>query len=212
VTARRVLAGLAVALAVAGAAALAGAVTGAFASSSTGPARVLPEATAPERPAAPSGPLGRSTPVRLDIPAIDVHSGLLELGLDPDGTTEEPPLDSPDAGWYVHSPTPGEIGPAVLLGHVDSARSGPGVFHDLAALLPGDAVTVQRADGSTAAFVVDRVAHHPKAEFPTAEVYGDIPHAGLRLITCGGEFDRGTGHYRDNVVVYASAVTGGQGA
>jgi hypothetical protein len=211
VTVRRALAGVAVVLALAGAIAVVGAVTGAFASP-PGPVRVLPEAGPGERTTAAPGPLGRSTPVRLDIPAIDVHSGLLALGLDPDGTTEEPPLDSPDAGWYSHSPTPGEIGPAVLLGHVDSARTGPGVFHDLAALLPGDAVSVLRADGSTAGFVVDRVEHHPKDEFPTAGVYGDIPYAGLRLITCGGEFDRGTGHYLDNVVVYASAVAGGRGA
>ncbi|MCO1654712.1 class F sortase [Pseudonocardia sp. S2-4] len=185
---------------------------GAFAAAPPGPHRTLLEA-GPTGPAAgASGPLGRSVPVRLDIPAIDVHSGLLALGLDPDGTTEEPPLDSPDAGWYSHSPTPGEIGPAVLLGHVDSARTGPGVFHDLPALRPGDEVRVLRVDGSTAVFAVDRVARHPKSGFPTAEVYGDIPHAGLRLITCGGEFDRGTGHYRDNVVVYASAVTGGSQA
>ncbi len=198
-----VVTGLAALLVVAGA----GAATAALAAGGdAGPRRALPVAAAPPGPASPVAPLGRSAPVRLEIPAIGVRSGLLDLGLDPDGTVAEPPPDSPDAGWYVHSPTPGEVGPAVLLGHLDSARTGPGVFHDLAALRPGDAVRVAREDGTTAAFVVDRVARHPKAEFPTAEVYGDIDHPGLRLITCGGAFDRATGHYRDNVVVYAGAV------
>ena len=146
-------------------------------------------------------PLGRSVPVRLTIPAIGVDTDLLAVGLAADGTVEVPPLESPLAAWYEYSPTPGELGPAVLLGHVDSARSGPSVFYDLAALEPGDAVTVDRADGSVVAFAVERVERYPKAAFPTADVYGDLPYPGLRLITCGGGFS--DGHYLDNVVVYA---------
>ena len=159
---------------------------------------------APEPAAAPT--LGASAPVRLQIPAIAVDGALLTVGLNPDGTLQVPPLDSPLAAWYEHSPTPGERGPAILVGHVDSARTGPGVFHDLPALQPGDRITVGRADGSSATFAVERVERYPKAAFPTAEVYGDIDHAGLRLITCGGAFDRGSGHYLDNVVVYAVAT------
>ncbi len=149
---------------------------------------------------------GRSVPVRLDIPAIGVHAGLLTLGLQPDRSVAVPPLDSVDAGWYEYSPTPGEVGPAVVLGHVDSARTGPGVFFDLPQLVPGDAVRVTRADGSVAAFRVDRVEHHPKSAFPTTAVYGDIDHPGLRLITCGGTFDRSARSYVDNVIVFASGV------
>ncbi len=143
--------------------------------------------------------LGRSIPVQLDIPAIGVHTALLSLGLQSDGSLAVPPLDSRNAGWYSNSPTPGEVGPAVVLGHVDSARTGPGVFYDLRTLLPGDAVRVTRADGTVAAFRVDKVARFPKAMFPTAAVYGNIDHPGLRLITCGGAFDRSAHSYVDNV-------------
>ena len=126
---------------------------------------------------APGLTLGRSVPVRLDIPAIGVHAGLVTLGVQPDRSVAVPPLGSRDAGWYEHSPTPGEVGPAVLLGHVDSAR-GPGVFYNLRMLMPGDVVRVTRADGTVAAFRVDRIGHYPKSAFPTAAIYGDIDHPG----------------------------------
>jgi sortase (surface protein transpeptidase) len=171
-----------------------------------GPHRVAAGPTAvPAAQAAGASVLGRSEPVRLRIPAIAVDTPLLDLGLRDDGRVEVPPLDSPEAGWYRYSPTPGERGPAVLLGHVDSAKSGPGVFYDLPALAPGDPIEVTRADGSTVSFVVDRIGHYPKATFPSADVYGDVPGAELRLITCGGAFDEGSGHYEDNIVVYAVA-------
>jgi sortase (surface protein transpeptidase) len=98
-------------------------------------------------------------------------------------------------------------GQAVVLGHVDSARSGPGVFFDLRAAAPGDAIAVTRADGSVARFRVDRIGTYPKSAFPTAEVYGDLDHPGLRLITCGGHFDRAARSWTDNVIVYASAAS-----
>ncbi|MCW0216392.1 MAG: class F sortase [Pseudonocardia sp.] len=167
------------------------------------PGRLAEAAPSPAGPA----PLGRSLPVTLDVPAIGVHAAVLRTGLAPDGTVEVPPLGSPDASWYENSPTPGERGPAVLLGHVDSARWGPGVFFDLRALVPGDEVAVTREDGSVARFRVDRVAQYPKTAFPTAAVYGDLDHPGLRLITCGGAFDRSARSYADNVIVYASAVS-----
>jgi len=154
----------------------------------------------------PAPALGRSAPVALDIPAIGLHSALMTLGLAPDGRVAVPPLDSPDAGWYEHSPTPGEIGPAVLLGHVDSRATGPGVFYDLRMLTAGDGVRVSRADGSIAEFRVDRVERYPKSAFPTTAVYGDIDHAGLRLITCGGAFDPAAHSYVDDIVVFASGV------
>jgi hypothetical protein len=171
---------------------------------------VIAPPAVPAGGAVPDTALGPSAPVSLDAPAIGVHSSLLHLGLNPDGTVEVPPLDSPQAGWYENSPTPGELGPAVILGHVDSARTGPGVFYDLRTMLPGDGITVGRADGTTVAFRVDRVVTYPKNSFPTAAVYGDIDHAGLRLITCGGRFDRSARSYEDNIVVYASAVSAGQ--
>jgi hypothetical protein len=154
------------------------------------------------------GPLlPTSKPVTLDIPSIDVHSSLLSLGLAADGSIEVPHGARYDrAAWYRYSPTPGALGPAILLGHVDSAADGPSVFFRLGELGRGDRVSVVRADGSVATFAVDEVHRYSKDRFPTHLVYGDIDHAGLRLITCGGPFDETTGHYLDNVVVFASLV------
>lgn len=154
-------------------------------------------------------PLPASIPVRLQVPAAGVDTDLLTLGLRADGTVEVPPhadREESRAGWYRYSPTPGERGPAVLLGHVDSAHDGPAVFYDLGEVRPGDTVTVWRADGRGAVFRVTRVALHSKDRFPTEEVYGDTPGAELRLITCGGAFDRSAGSYTDNVVVDAVLV------
>jgi hypothetical protein len=182
------------------------------------PERAVPERAATEpggggasapghRPRTAKPPAGRSVPTRLDIAAIGVHTGLIRLGLNKDGTVEVPPLagDSP-AGWYQHSVTPGENGSAVLLGHVDSARDGPAVFYRLASLRTGDVITVRRADGSTVRFGVTGSRRYPKKSFPTDDVYGPAPYPVLRLITCGGSFDRGRGSYRDNLVVSARAL------
>jgi sortase (surface protein transpeptidase) len=148
--------------------------------------------------------LPASMPVRVQIPALGVTSRIMELGLERDGSMEVPPGAYP-VGWYDGSPTPGQLGPAVLAGHVDWDGE-PGAFYGLRELLPGDTVVVDRADGITTTFRVDRVEEHPKDDFPTDEVYGDIDHVGLRLITCGGAFDEDTGDYLDNVIVYASLM------
>jgi sortase (surface protein transpeptidase) len=153
---------------------------------------------------APVG-LGASVPVHLDIPAINVSTALIELGLNADGTIAVPPLQAgAPAGWYRNLASPGEVGPAVILGHVDTARDGPAVFYQLRELRPGDEVSVRRADGRTAVFGVDRVAEYPKAQFPSGEVYGATDRPVLRLITCGGTFDRLHRSYRGNVIVYAT--------
>jgi len=144
-------------------------------------------------------------PVSVALPSIGVTSDLMRLGLNDDGTVQVPPLEADDrAGWYERGPAPGAIGPAVLLGHVDSAEYGPGIFFDLGAVQAGDTVEVSRADGSVAEFVVDRVEVHPKDEFPTIEVYGNTDDAELRLITCGGDFDSAVRSYEDNVIVFAT--------
>jgi LPXTG-site transpeptidase (sortase) family protein len=172
---------------------------------------VRPTSSAPPAPSAPSvdlidGPmLAASAPRRLEIPALDVMStALVPLGLQPDGTMEVPE-DGKGVGWYTGAPTPGALGPAVLAAHVDWAGE-LGVFHELHEMETGDSVLVGRADGSTEEFRVTRVEQYPKDRFPTEEVYGMIAHAGLRLITCGGEFDEGQDSYRDNIVVYAQLV------
>ncbi|NJC70691.1 class F sortase [Planosporangium thailandense] len=150
-------------------------------------------------------PLGPSVPVRLDIPAIGLSTPLMALGRNADGTIAVPPLrhDAP-AGWYRYLATPGEVGPAVILGHVDTARDGPAVFYRLRDLRSGDTVTVRRLDGSTAVFTVTRTAQYSKLAFPTEAVYGAVDRPALRLITCGGTFDPINRQYRSNIVVYAT--------
>ena len=146
-------------------------------------------------------------PVSLSVPAIGAHSSLLRLGQNADGTVQVPSLGADSrAGWYRYSPTPGQLGPAVILGHIDSAKYGPGIFFKLGALRPGDKVSVDRADRTTAVFRVDRVAEYPKDHFPTLQVYGNIDHAGLRLITCGGSFNLSKHSYHDNIVAFASLL------
>jgi sortase (surface protein transpeptidase) len=144
-------------------------------------------------------------PIHVRVPAIGVDSSLLRLGVDRQGALV-PPADFVRAGWFAGSAAPGDTGPAVLAGHVDSYE-GPAVFFRLAELERGDEVLVERADGTTVRFTVTEVDRYPKDEFPTELVYGATPRAELRLITCGGEFDRDVRSYRDNVVV--SAVLAG---
>ena len=148
--------------------------------------------------------LSRSEPVRVEIPALGVVSDVVGLGRRADGTMEVPTGAYP-AGWYTEAPTPGELGPAIIAGHVNWAGE-PGVFARLHEIEPGAEVVVRRRDGSTAVFRTDRVEAHPKDRFPTEDVYGNLDHPGLRLITCGGEFDHQAGSYADNVVVYATFV------
>jgi sortase (surface protein transpeptidase) len=164
-------------------------------------------AAVPHTSAASVQTLPASTPERVQIPALGVTSRIMELGLERDGSMEVPPGAYP-VGWYDGSPSPGELGPAVLAGHVDWEGE-PGAFFGLRELLPGDTVVVDRADGIVATFRVDRVEEHPKDDFPTEEVYGDIGYPGLRLITCGGAFDESTGDYQDNIIVFASLAVGG---
>jgi len=152
--------------------------------------------------------LPSSKPVAIDIPAIGVHSALQYLGLTAQHTLQVP-APGPhynEAAWYKYSSTPGSLGPAVILGHVDSEAQGPSVFFNLGDLRPGDKVLVTRADGLVAVFRVDGVRLYPKDQFPTLLVYGNTDYAALRLITCGGRFDHATGHYLDNLVVFASLV------
>ncbi|GAA1865383.1 class F sortase [Brevibacterium marinum] len=148
-----------------------------------------------------------STPTRLTIPAIDVDTSIMELGLADGDELEVPPLgkDAP-AGWYERSPTPGEVGPSLIVGHVDSAHDGPAVFYELGDLQPGDTINATRDDGSTAIFSVDDVTDYGKDDFPEYKVYGNTDDPEIRLITCGGDFNEQTGHYEDNIVVTGHLV------
>jgi Sortase domain len=152
--------------------------------------------------------LRRSLPVSVDIPAIGVHSRLLQLGDNADGTVQVPSLatQAGEAGWYNYSATPGQIGTSVIVGHVDTYR-GPAVFFNLGALQPGDRVDVTLADGITAVFRVTGVREYLKSRFPAETVYHTPGYAALHLITCGGAFDYTTRNYLSSTVVFASLTS-----
>jgi len=151
--------------------------------------------------------LARSSPVSIDIPSIHVHAKIIPLGLNPNGTIAVPPLSDPMVtAWYDKGPAPGEPGAAAILGHVDAASVGPAVFYNLGNLRPGAKILVRLRSGQTAIFAAYSVALYAKAKFPTARVFGYTSWPTLRLITCGGTFDTGTGHYLGNIVAFASYV------
>jgi hypothetical protein len=154
----------------------------------------------PYRPSTPV--LAVAAPVRLDIPSIGVSTNLESLGLEPDGTMQVPARWE-EAGWYAGGPRPGEDGPAVIAGHVDST-TGPAVFFHLQELRAGDQVRVTRGDGSVARFVIDRLQQFPKSSFPTSLIFGPTPGPTLRLVTCGGAFDETRRSYLQNLVAFAS--------
>lgn len=161
-----------------------------------------PETAAPQE--ARLGPaLPRSPAEHLDIPSIGVSAPFTELTLDQSGVLIPPPSDNNNlAGWFNGGPSPGERGNAIVAGHVDT-KTGPAVFYPLSTLKRGSRVTVTRADGIVATFVVDSVETFSKANFPDDRVYGQTPDAQLRLITCGGSYDRTVRDYTANVVVFA---------
>ncbi|GGY27980.1 class F sortase [Streptomyces omiyaensis] len=189
-------------------AALAGCSAQAGPTAATPPARIAePSAPAPAATAsaAPVKPLARSLPVRVQLPSAAVDArGILDLGLNADGTVEVPSVAQADRiGWYTKGVTPGETGPAVLIGHFDTER-GPAVLKDVSKVRVGDELTVTRADGTAAVFRVRELQQVDKDAFPTEKVYGDTRRPELRVITCGGELV--DGHRPDNIILYADLV------
>ena len=164
-----------------------------------------PRAEAPTstRPAT-NGRLETGRPVSIVIPAAGVDARVVPVGLRADRTMEVPGVEL--AGWYAPGPRPGEAGPAVVVGHVDS-RDGPAVFFRLGELRRGDRIVVGQHGGGDRAFVVQRVERWAKEALPTRRIWNRTRAPVLRLITCGGSFDRSTGHYRDNLIVYAGLAT-----
>jgi len=185
--------------------------TGATAAPTSDPAATTSGTTTPAPPAAADASpaaaadtaLPASVPGTVTIPSIGVSSNLLQLGKQANGEVETPPGEpgSP-AGWYKNSPTPGQNGSAIILGHVNSTKGPVGVFYRLHELTPGQTFSVTRADRTEAIFTVDKVDTYRKANFPTVDVYKNADRPEIRLITCGG-YDPATGEYLDNTVVYA---------
>ncbi|MEU0681296.1 MULTISPECIES: class F sortase [Streptomyces] len=162
-------------------------------------------ASRPQESLAAARPLDYSLPLRIRVKRLGITAAIRPVGLNPDGTVEVPgPEQAEDAGWYKAGAAPGQAGPAVVLGHVDSAvlSGGRAAFYTLGAAREGDRVEVDRADGITARFTVDAVTVVAKSRFPTRAVYGPTDTAQLRLITCGGNFSTTSG-YSANVIVYA---------
>lgn len=152
-------------------------------------------------PSAPAEVRTDAVPTRVQIPAIGLDSALEDLALGADGRLSAP-VDYDLAGWYAGGVVPGEVGPAIIAGHVDSPTA-PAVFAEIGTLTTGDEIIVSLSDGSTRTFSVSGTTQSAKAEFPTASVYSNVPTPELRLITCGGAFDASTGHYLDNLIVFA---------
>ena len=171
-----------------------------------GPAEQIPAnvgSSVPTLDGAVAAPLAFSRPVQIEIPKLDVDAPVMRLGLAANHTVAVPPLENHNlAGWYDGSVTPGQKGTAVILGHVDSF-TGISVFFYIKTLRRGNQIKVMRANGSTAIFTVDGVQKVVKTAFPTSDVYGQVRYPGLRLITCGGQFDTATRQYLDDIVVYA---------
>ncbi|MEV5715432.1 class F sortase [Amycolatopsis mediterranei] len=166
-----------------------------------------PKAAAPA-PAPPSMPVTVPfkglRPTSVKIPKIGAESTLLAVAVKPDGSISVPSVRTPmQAAWYKLSPVPGDVGPAIVLGHVDGDKK-PGIFFKLKDLAPGDEVDIDRSDGRKLKFVVDRVTQVPKDTFPRDAVYGNSAEPELRLITCGGAFDHAEHSYQGNIVVYAN--------
>jgi hypothetical protein len=170
------------------------------------PGSSIPAAGRPLPLGVPAAEDRPAPPAALTIPTIGVEAQLEHLAVRDDGTLAAP-VDFARAGWFAEGPAPGERGPAVIVGHVDS-RDGPAVFYRLAELAPGDPIEVTRADGTVARFTVTDTLEAAKDAFPTESVYGPTPGPTLRLITCTGAFDRAARHYLSNLVVYAApAIT-----
>lgn len=168
------------------------------------PSRPAPSGKARKR-AAPPRTLPRSRATRLVIPFVGIDAPLIDLRLDSERRLPAPPEDEPDvAGWYADGPSPGEQGTAIAVGHLDT-NTGPAVFGGLGELKRGKRVEVRRADGRTAVYSVDAIKSYDKDKFPNDEVYGARKRPELRLITCGGNYDRKTG-YSGNVVVFAHLI------
>lgn len=167
-------------------------------------AAAKPPPAAPTRPAPSPSTMKAATPLSINAPTVEITSSLGQVAMNPNGTIEVP--TNPDqAAWYRLGPTPGQLGPAVIVGHLDSIK-GPAVFYRLSSLRPGQIINITRSDKTVAHFRIDAINTYRRDHFPTQAVYGPINYAGLRLITCGGAYNKNAKAYDSNVVVFATLI------
>jgi sortase (surface protein transpeptidase) len=159
----------------------------------------------PVKEAAAVKPLPRSEPTHISVPSVGIDASVTSVGQDAEGSIEMPSLFDWTTGWYKYSPTPGQVGPAIIVGHVDTYK-GISVFWKLRDIKQGDIIDIARADGKTVKFRVSGLKQFDQSNFPTKEVYGNLKYPGLRLITCGGAFNQQTESYTQNTVVYAFMI------
>lgn len=169
------------------------------------PAKTYGSAAAPVKTVAEKA-LPASVPTHISVPSVGIDSSVVSVGKEADGSIQTPPVLEWTTGWYKYSPTPGQTGPAVIVGHVDSYK-GISVFWRLRDVKKGDIINIARADGRTVKFKVTGLRQFDQSNFPTREVYSNLKYPGLRLITCGGSFDKQTASYSQNTVVYAFMVS-----
>jgi sortase (surface protein transpeptidase) len=159
--------------------------------------------TTTRRPVPQQAVIQVADPIRVRVPRVGINAPIEQLDVVND--TLSVPKGFGNAGWWKDGPEPGEVGPAVIAGHVDS-RTGPAVFYRLRELHAGDQILVDRSDGTTGTFLITRMEQHSKNAFPSRAVYGDTANAQLRLVTCGGNFDKASRRYLDNIIAYAVLV------
>lgn len=181
-----------------------------FGSNLTGPVKLEPAASAQtmfqtKAPQPLVKVLGRSEPTELRVNRVAIKASLISVGLELDGSTKIPD-EYGLAGWYNLAPTPGEAGPAIIVGHVDNWQRGPSIFWRLHEVIPGDIVEVDRADNGTIKFRVDEVKQFPRHNLPVEKIYGDIDYAGIRIMTCGGTFDSQAQEYDQNTIVFGTLI------
>lgn len=161
----------------------------------------------PDKPPPRAFPvLEPSPPRRVTIPSLKIEAPILHVGLAKDGSVDVPPVERHrEAGWFADGPSPGQFGPALIVGHADT-RTGPSVFHNLHRMKPGQRIEILRRDGEVALFEVNSVEDFGKTKLPIQRVYGDYTRPSLRLVTCGGTWLGGDRGYSDNIVVFASLI------
>lgn len=154
-------------------------------------------ALAPARDAAPG-----DLPRQLRIPALNIDTSVLHVGINADGNMATPG-NFVDTGWYKYGTVPGFVGSAVIDGHVDNALALAGVFKNLENLKPGDNIYVDTASSTQLRFVVEEVVAYPVAEVPLERVFNAKDKARLNLITCAGNWNQSQKQYSERLVVYA---------